>query len=373
MVSASSSEQGWWLYGNDLELAQTLQDQRIRASRDEEEQAQQIAILTYLGAYQQCRDWLNRTNALHYSHGRYALCRAQRAAQDANPWAALAPPERLAELLGPIDQAAEQDQPIGVDLVGGIGDQLETSSLVLMLNKLDAPPVQLRLHPGQTQADVIRPFLASSIAAPLLTQTSDDLAVRVSSPLFRYWLGTIQAPIQYGAIKATANPGAKRAQRTLILTCWRTKPDPIHPLSSFSRSLPFRTIFALMQRWQSQLNEANITLLDMSEYTAEETALITTHFNNVKCIRPKIQALSDTIQYMEQCIRIASVDTSLTHLSATCGRDVDLLLPLHPDERWLELLQQPGVYQDHVTPHQQVSFHDWEQPLQSLSHSLQLI
>ena len=70
-----------------------------------------------------------------------------------------------------------------------------------------------------------------------------------------------------------------------------------------------------------------------------------------------------------QCEHIVSVDTSLTHFAATSGRQVHLLLPLFPDERWVELLAVSGVYRDSVVPHRQIHFHDWDAPLRSVAET----
>ena len=70
---------------------------------------------------------------------------------------------------------------------------------------------------------------------------------------------------------------------------------------------------------------------------------------------------------------IVSVDTSLTHLAATSGRQVHLLLPLFPDERWVELFEVPGVYKDWVIPHRQTCFNDWDAPLRSVAEILGLV
>ena len=82
---------------------------------------------------------------------------------------------------------------------------------------------------------------------------------------------------------------------------------------------------------------------------------------------------SHNYEFIVQCEHIVSVDTSLTHLAATSGRQVHLLLPLFPDERWVELLAVPGVYKDSVVPHRQIYFHDWDAPLRSVVEALGLV
>ena len=51
--------------------------------------------------------------------------------------------------------------------------------------------------------------------------------------------------------------------------------------------------------------------------------------------------------------------TSLIHISATCNRKVNALLPQYADERWLELMQSEGVYKNNVIIHRQKTFNNW--------------
>jgi len=101
--------------------------------------------------------------------------------------------------------------------------------------------------------------------------------------------------------------------------------------------------------------------------------LLQKRFPFVRFIRREVRSLADTYRLIEECNHIVSVDTSLTHLAATCGRKVNLLLPLFPDERWIELLNVPGIYSDLVTSYRQASFHDWDLPLRSVSRALGLV
>jgi hypothetical protein len=75
---------------------------------------------------------------------------------------------------------------------------------------------------------------------------------------------------------------------------------------------------------------------------------------------------------MAQSDWIITVDTSLVHLAVACGRKVQLLLNLFPDERWVDLLSQEGSYRQLVTAYQQQHFHNWESPLRNLRQELEL-
>lgn len=124
---------------------------------------------------------------------------------------------------------------------------------------------------------------------------------------------------------------------------------------------------------QPVFEEPGIRHQDLGEYTEDEQALLQERFPFLRCIRRKVRSLADTYGLIGQCIHIISVDTSLTHLAATPGRQVHLFLPLFPDERWVELLAVPGVYRDWVVPHRQTYFYDWDEPLRSFADALGLV
>ena len=75
---------------------------------------------------------------------------------------------------------------------------------------------------------------------------------------------------------------------------------------------------------------------------------------------------------MRTCNYIASVDTSLVHLAVACGRKIQLLLNKIPDERWIDLLTNPGNYRDHVEVYQQDRFHNWEKPISNFLNRMRL-
>ena len=179
--------------------------------------------------------------------------------------------------------------------------------------------------------------------------------------------------LDYQPLAEAADGQTSRASGSHILCCWRTKPDRLNPFTSFSRSLPLRTVFSVLEEWQPVFEERGIGLLDLSDYTKDEQALLQERFPFVEFMRREVRSLADTYGLIGQCEYIVSVDTSLTHLAATAGRQVHLLLPLFPDERWVELLAVPGVYRDLVVPHRQTCFHDWNAPLSSVTEALGLV
>ena len=368
---ADGFRQGWWLYGDDLILARQLQQQRILECQDPEYRAYLIAQLTYLGAFDACQAWLSSTDALHYRDGRQAQCRLRLAQSEADGWSALTQGGDLESLPGMEDALRRSSSVIIIDLVGGIGDQLQMCSLVRGLNSSGFFENRLRLRPGGgVNGTLVEHFLRASPLANLLDWQGECVAGSITNAFFRIWLEERRDKLCYlplvnsDASSSSLEPGFE------CLCCWRTKPDHRNPLTSFSRSLPFRQVYQLLEQWQPVLKRLGRRLFDLSDYSVDERQMLIARFPEVTLIRDQITSLSDTARWMGRCASVVSVDTSLVHLAATAGRDTHALFPLFPDERWIELLAVPGVYRDHVKPHRQIRFHDWTEPLDSLSRHL---
>ena len=362
--------QGWWLYGRDLELARQLQVQRIAGCKSGEVQAFEIAQLTYLGDYSTCYQWLDRTNASQFRFGRQAKCRALLAQGEAGGWHALADQAALEQLREIEELLSRSGKGLVIDLVGGIGDQLQMVALVLALNSRGSFHSRLWLRPCESNARLVADWLQSTRASEYLVWPEDEIVAFCPSPYFRALLSGTNEVLDYQPLAEAAVGQMAEANCTHILCCWRTKPDRLNPLTSFSRSFPFRTVFSALEQWQPVLEERGIRLQDLSDYIKEEQELLQQRFPFVDFIRREVRSLADTYGYISQCKHIISVDTSLTHLAVTSGREVHLLLPLFTDERWVELLEVSGVYRDCVVPHRQTSFHDWDAPLRSVTDAL---
>ena len=79
-----------------------------------------------------------------------------------------------------------------------------------------------------------------------------------------------------------------------------------------------------------------------------------------------ISSINYLIRFISQSDKIISVDTSLIHISTTCNRQVNALLPQHADERWRELMKSEGIYKKNVIVYKQESFHSWESSSKSI-------
>lgn len=214
---------------------------------------------------------------------------------------------------------------------------MQTAALVIALNTCGSFQGRLWLRPSGPNARLVADWLQSTRASERLIWPEDDIVGFCSSPFFRILLSGMNEVLAYQALAEAADGQTAGARGTQILCCWRTKPDRLNPFTSFSRSLPLRTVFSVLEQWQPAIEERRIRLLDLSDYTDEEQELLQERFPFVECVRQKVRSLADTYGLIGQCDQIVSVDTSLTHLAATSGRQVHLLLPLFPDERWVSI------------------------------------
>ena len=271
------------------------------------------------------------------------------------------------------DLLSRSGKGLVIDLVGGIGDQLQTAALVIALNSRGSFQGRLWLRPCESNACLVADWLKSTHASEYLVWPEDEIVGFCPSPFFRALLSGTNEVLNYQSLAEAAVEQMAESSGIHILCCWRTKPDRLNPLTSFSRSLPFCTVFNVLEQWEPVLEWHGIRLQDLSEYTKEEEELLQRRFPFVEFIRREVRSLADTYGYIKHCKYIISVDTSLTHLAATSGRQVHLLLPLYPDERWVELLAVPGVYKEWVVPHRQTRFHDWGAPLFSVAEALGLV
>jgi len=360
----------WWLYGNDLELALELQHNLIARTAAIEQQLAAISVLSYLGDYEGCAQWLKRIDGCKHVLGRQSHYRILRQLRTANPWHALLADSQAESLARTVEQRIEAGKIVLVDVVGGIGDQLESSAMLRCIRTQLSRPESLWIRPLGQQNGVVRQLLEQVSDLPLAPAEGLDQPWRITAPWFRFWLGTkgirerIERPLLGTEMKCLTRTEGR------LLVCWRTKPDPDNPLSSFSRSIPFQKVQELYRRWAPGVIERGWKVLDLSEYNSKEMACLTTNHDWLRMVRPLVQNLQDTMAFIQECDNVATVDTSLVHLTVLCDRDVHLLLPRFPDERWLDLLSEPGIYQERVTAHRQQEFHDWRAALSSLEAAL---
>jgi hypothetical protein len=361
----------WFLYGNDRELALDELERIIRDnSVDVETRLKIISILTYIGAYDNCEYWLKKFNGHEHIIGQQSWYRIYRFKKQQNPWKGLLGENTKNQIDEIITSYLKNNQIITIDLVGGIGDQIENAALIwASIQKLNRSEL-IKIKPNGENSMIVDKFLEEVAGFPLSSKKTEANHLRVSAPWFRHWLG--EKKLEKAPIRLINENKPEVIKPLLILICWRCKIDINNPLSSFSRSVPFRRILAIYKEWESSIQNKKIGIIDISEYREDEHIALNKLYPWVKLYRNRIKSLRDTRQFIGKSHQIITVDTSLVHLCAAIGRDVSLILNKYPDERWCDLLSERGSYKDHVKVFQQTKFHDWEAPIRKLNDHLGL-
>jgi hypothetical protein len=341
----------WALYGQDLELAraQLLEALACQPRLD------WLQALTYLGCYREAEQELEASRGRWNELGRQILFRVRRQQLDPNPWWALVPPGAEPVVQQQIEAFPQHSDAL-VELVGGLGDVLE-SKAVIQASAAVAPWLQrFQLQPASSAARAAMAGLWPGLEA----SPSQPLQPLGTSTLLRLALATLGVACLPQPLwpQAVPPPPSRR-----WLVCWRCKPDRRNPLTAFSRSLPWAQIQTLMLHLQA----CGAEVLDLTAYGPGERAWLQQHCPTARLLADHLNGLHQTLRWLRGCSApVISVDTSLVHLTALAQHPVLLLLPLFPDERWLELLQPGSVYAHWVTPLRQQHFHDWRQPVQEL-------
>lgn len=357
----------WYLYGNDLELAREKLNITIHKSKTKNEKLKFINLLTYIGDYAGCSSWLDEIDGITEIAGQQSKYRILRHRQIHNPWQALIGSKNQLSLDITLKKHIDQGNPISVDLVGGIGDQIENAAILIASRKNLKNPEALLVRPTGENSKIVRELLELVPNIRIEEEKGEKNACHVTAPWFRFWLNLNRLEESPQTLLKDEYP-AKETNR--VLACWRSKVDENNKLSSFSRSIPFRQIVENYDKLQKNKIKKGLEIYDISSYSKEEENIIRSNNPSVRLMRAEIKNLQDTRQLMNQCSEIITVDTSLVHLAAGCGRDVDLLLNQFPDERWQDLRQRNSSYEQYVTVHQQQAFHNWSEPLDILRDKL---
>lgn len=371
----------WPLFATDLPLARQHLERLISESDTSDSLCALVPQLTYLGSYDRCRELLQARHLLDDALGRQSMFRIERHANASNPWSALIPASDATLLDSCRHQWDDDDRILEVELVGGLGDILENHALIQASLRERQALHRLRFRISSSASwQALGPLLAERQEVPCLSPSADvDLGGHASisrwtSPLMRCVLsdrGAEAPPAANLLAHASTDVPSGRSRIELALN-WRSKPDTRYPISSFSRSVPFRHIagfYTTLRELQAAWG-GNVVLHDLTAYSADETEALQRIWPEVHLARADLQSLADTLTLLTRCHQVISVDTSLIHLRACSGRPAILLLPLFPDERWISLLR-GGCYAEQISVLQQQQFHQWEPVLQQLLAALQ--
>ena len=130
-------KQNWWLYGADLELARIKQIELIDSTLDPTILEHQISILTYLGDYSNCSRLLKKHELLTSPLGRHAQFKINSSRGIIPAWQKLLEAKENNMLRELARNFYSSKSRIIVELVGGIGDQVQNASLCLAQARTD--------------------------------------------------------------------------------------------------------------------------------------------------------------------------------------------------------------------------------------------
>ena len=145
-----------------------------------------------------------------------------------------------------------------------------------------------------------------------------------------------------------------------MVCCWRAKGEA-SSLSAHSRSVPFPLVLNFYQRLLEK--EPQTIIVDITAWQPWEMQSF--QQLGVRTKDPVALGLTGLVTLCKGC-RILSIDTALTHLCAAMGHAVDLLLPLFPDERWVELTHPQHSYGQLLRVHRSTQFGSWASVMASL-------
>lgn len=349
----------WWLYSGDIEEAISNQWKRIQTAKTGNEKAIEASVLTYLGQYEECERFIVENKLNKFVEGRQALFRARRAQRSKYAWSSLVDEAEQFERLDMIiKKAIKNGYVVCISLVGGIGDQIESASIILNEDKNyvkgERPKLMIRSRGSNNK--IVENYLYTTRARHLLAKKNDNFMIEIPMPMYRAWLESRRESIRgYEYLRKTVKRRQKDDEKNLLL-CLRSKTNQKNPLSFFGRSLRFQEIMTTLEK----INTVDqLRIRDISEYNIKEKEIIKKETPRVELIRDSINTLEDTNSYIEAADCIITVDTSIAHISATSGVKNNLLLAKYPDERWIELMSQEKAYKDTTKIKQQQEFGKW--------------
>ena len=365
----------WYLYGNDLALADDLLRHDLSKANTAFERAWLLKHWPSLGKFESAEQWLlnKEPNLLKELPGKATLLRVLQHQTDPNPWRAMVPPEQRVEVEAFCESIAQSDQSLALWLGGGLGDQLEC------LSKICDP----RLQAWWSRLQIVLPLQSRQALKPFLQEHWPRWAPGyqfVEGPPHplrqKNWLSwmswffclaqqNFEAQPQVmsdGLLEETAPPS--------LLCCWRSKIDPSERHWAHLRSLPFLEIARVYERLVPWARCRGIRLIDLTAYRSDERQTLWRYGSTLELGQPKIRSLCDTVTLLRASRGVITVDTALVHLAAWFGWPTRLLLHLYPDERWGGC-RSLGLYRNHpIQVLQQNEYNTWTSVRDALLLSL---
>ena len=338
MVAARPRER-WYLYGNDVALADHWLRRDLAQAETAAERAWLLKHWPSLGGFDATEQWLVQREPALLDHvpGRAAMLRVLQHRGDPNPWLALMPKGLEPSFLDLCQATTHEHSALELWLGGGLGDQLEClAQLHDPALKAWMPRLHLRLPPQSRPA--LEPFLVafwpkqgpSWTFVPASAEAADQ-PVWFSQMSWACLL--VQAGLQ--PKPQVLKPACvDHSQVPSLLCCWRSKIDPDDRHWAHLRSWPFPEIARLYGCLVPWARRRGIRLIDITAYRSDERQTLLRHSPTLELVQPGIRSLCDTAALLRASRGVISVDTALVHLAAWFGCPTLLLLHQYPDERW---------------------------------------
>ena len=242
-------------------------------------------------------------------------------------------------------------------LNGGVGDQLETASLVLPWSRKYS--IELCFLVESSRRPLIQEIVPNGVQVididlGRIPVVSQGMAVR-QAVLARYPDSSFQSFL--------ADSCKCLVEKSGLLCCWKAEGSG-NAFSAHSRSVPF----ALVQKFYETVLDKfpQISIIDITDWRDWEAAFLAGI--KVDLVDPREGRLLDLAR--EACgRRVITIDTALAHLCAACGIPADVLLPRFHDERWFELHRPSNSYGRWLNVWRSPDFGSWDSVIQALCAS----
>ncbi len=277
---------------------------------------------------------------------RFRIARLDR---EENPYEHLLPVQLRSEFNQYVAMALKGKKTIEVAIDGGIGDLLEAISILKPWIKRHRSVLKILGNP--THRDLFLPLLGKGSTIDI----ASDCGHGIRYMLLRSWISANERGLYPS--KWIDRKIVDKISRNKFICCWRAEGAEAK-FSAFSRSLGFDHVQCFYLNLMTIIPNAEI--IDISKWKPWESESLIKQ--GIKLYDPKEGTLEDLLG-MINGRRVVTIDTALAHLCAASGHTATVLLPMFPDERWLELKGTNSNYKKHLRFVQQVEFCSWKNPL----------
>lgn len=347
----------WPLFGDDLELARSCLRPQLQGVVSE--RTGHLAIS--LGMDAELLDGVRRGSmqADEISLRQWNF-RVARLHGETNPYLHLLPEGLLNQTLATVARCKTTGDPLSVQLNAGIGDHLE--SLSLLLPWAETKNLRLNLEMNATRQQQIEPLLPERNQVQC-NMTPEGGAASIPVMALRAAVLCESQPVaQYGqwlSLEKISQPSAKH-----WLCCWRAEGTG-DKLSAHSRSVSWmlvREFYRVLRRLHPQN-----CIVDITNWTPWEASQL--RGMGVEVLDPRRGGLV-WLAKLCRVSHVVTIDTALVHLCAAAGQRANLLLSAFPDERWQELHRPEHHYGQLIQIRRSSQFGSWSAVLASLTASL---